>query len=375
MPNGRILYCGKYNGFAGGIERYAYQTAIHLGNAGWSVDWYGEESGRGEDVFRKGFDDILTLSDALQQNYDLVILHKILEISILQQLRKRFGEKLVFLAHDHDLYCPRSYYYTPFGRTNCHRAFSPLRCGVCARLVSPRKWKGIRKNVSETLEELREHHAAVLSAFMQNNLQRNGFCPERIHRLPPVIDIPKEFRRNAKSDKLEILFLGQLIRGKGADLLLDALQNLSIPWHATIVGDGNDKTMLENMAKSLGLFDRITFTGWVNAPETYFASCDVTVFPSRWQEPFGLSGAEALAHGVPVVAFDIGGVREWLDDGVSGFVVPEKDVHAMAGKLEMLYNSPDLRDTMGVAGMEQMRSKFSKEHFIAAMQQIIQAVK
>ena len=58
---------------------------------------------------------------------------------------------------------------------------------------------------------------------------------------------------------------------------------------------------------------RVRFTGWQEDTDPCFARCDVAVFPSRWQEPFGLSGAEALGHGVPVVAFDTGGVRERLE--------------------------------------------------------------
>ena len=109
---------------------------------------------------------------------------------------------------------------------------------------------------------------------------------------------------------LRILYLGQLIRGKGADLLLEALRLLTLPWRASIVGDGGDRGMLEAAAARYGIADRVGFTGWRSDPEKCFAEHDVAVFPSRWQEPFGLSGAEAQAHGLPVVGFDVGGGRE-----------------------------------------------------------------
>ena len=376
MKEGRILYCGEDTGFSGGIERYAFQTARLLREAGWRVDWCGIRPGRDEERFRSGFD---TFSDAKLpelpgEDYDLVLLHKLPELDFLSRLRARFGERAVFLAHDHDLYCPRRYYYTPFGRINCHRACSPFRCFLCSRLVSPRKWGTLKRHHGALLRELREHHAAVLSGFMKDNLLLNGFRAEKVHTLPPVIPAAENVGEENSQGALNILFLGQLIRGKGADLLFRALALLEIPWRATVVGDGNDRPMLENLAAELKIADRIRFTGWLNDPEHCFDGCDAAVFPSRWQEPFGLSGAEALAHGLPVAAFDVGGVREWLEDGVGGFAVPEKDIRALAGKLELFYRDPALRRRMGAAGRERIRERFAPERFLQAVRELTESV-
>jgi len=132
--------------------------------------------------------------------------------------------------------------------------------------------------------------------------------------------------------------------------------------------------MLETLAVALGIADRIQFTGWLDDPESCFADCDVVVFPSRWQEPFGLSGAEALAHGVPVVAFDTGGVREWLDDGRGGFVVPEKDLQAMADKLDTLASDSALRREMGENGRRLILERFTPECFLTAVNRLAAAV-
>lgn len=376
MEKGEILYCGEFTGFEGGIERYAFRTALLLREAGWRVHWCGRRPGRGEEQFRSGFDRVFSADElpADMPEVRAVILHKLPDINLLEQLKKRFGSRLVFLAHDHDLYCPRRHYYTPFGRTNCHRVFRPFRCGICSHLSSPRNWPGPGMGRSALLRCLRGCHAAVLSSFMKENLVRNRFQGNMIHRLPPVIDVPPAERKDPENAELNILYLGQLIRGKGVDLLLPALALLRIPWRATVAGDGNDRAMLEDLAKTLGIAHRIRFTGWLNDPESCFESCDVAVFPSRWQEPFGLSGAEALAHGVPVVAFDTGGVREWLDDGVSGFIVPERDSTAMAARLEQLYREPDTRKRMGQAGVRRMRKDFSPECFRTAFEQLIVAV-
>ncbi|MBO4620097.1 MAG: glycosyltransferase family 4 protein [Victivallales bacterium] len=376
MPN-NILFIGGPTGFAGGIEQYAFQTAKFLRENGLRVDWCGfGENVRDSQAFLSGFDRSATTEQVLTEsdNYALVALHKLPSFKLLNALRAKFGERLVFWAHDHDLYCPRRHYYTPFGRTNCHRAYAPLRCWLCAHVTNPRHWKSLHSNHSALLRELKGHHAVVLSAFMAENLRKNGFTAEKIHLLNPAIQPFDYISNKFNSNMLNIIYLGQLIRGKGVDLLLEALGKLTIPWHARIVGDGPDRAMLENLADRLGIRDRLEFTGWLEKPGAILSQSDVAVFPSRWQEPFGLSGAEAQAHGVPVVAFDVGGVREWLEDGVTGYVVPPLDTMAMADRLTKLFQDPALRRSLGENARRRMQERFSPEHFLAGFQKLLSEV-
>ena len=377
MTDCNILYIGGPTGFAGGIERYACQTASLLRESGSHVTW----CGFGEDVrdsqrFLNSFDRSATLEQVLAEpdNYALIALHKLPNINTLNALRVKFGERLVFWAHDHDLYCPRRHYYTPFGRTNCQRAFAPLRCWLCSHVTKPHNWKSLHSDHSALLSELKDHHAVVLSEFMAANLQKNGFDPQRTHLIHPAIQIYDYNSKLLNTKKINIIFIGQLIRGKGADLLLEALSILRIPWHAKIVGDGSDRALLETQASRLGIRDHLEFTGWLEKPEELLPQSDVAVFPSRWQEPFGLAGAEAQAHALPVVAFDVGGVREWLEDGVTGFVVPPKDTQAMANRLAELFQGPTLRHSLGENARRHMQEHFSPNHFLDSFQQLVEAV-
>jgi len=378
MNGRRILFLGEFTGFAGGIERYAWRTACLLRRNGFQIDWCGRTPARDEALFGSGFDRILLPEELLagDMDYGLAALHKLPELSFLNALRRHFGERLVFWAHDHDLYCPRRHYYTPFGRINCHRAYAPCRCALCARISSPRSWKYLRAGHGALLRELRGHHAVVLSHFMGGNLLRNGFSSEKIHLLYPVIETAEPVGSvSAENGPLKILFLGQLIRGKGADLLLDALERLAIPWQAQLAGEGSDRGLLEDRVKSSPrLRDRVVFSRWLTDPENAVKSCDVVVFPSRWQEPFGLSGAEGASCGKPVVAFDVGGVREWLDDGVTGFAVPEKDTAAMAEKLELLGCDPRLRREMSEAGRRLVGERFSSGRFLSCWDDLMKRV-
>jgi glycosyltransferase involved in cell wall biosynthesis len=120
-------------------------------------------------------------------------------------------------------------------------------------------------------------------------------------------------------------------RLKGGLILLDCLptirEALNRPLHVTFAGDGPDRKLWETRATDLqaaseGLsFD---FPGWVSgdALDSILADSDLLVMPSLWPEPFGLSGPEAGLRGVPAAAFAVGGISDWLKDGVNGYLAP-----------------------------------------------------
>ena len=327
----RILFVGRFVGFAGGIERYAFAWAKQLAAEGATVDYVGCEPSRNEDLFRTAFRAVH--AGVPETDYDEVVLHKLISEVAVRGLIARFGDRLSFFAHDHDLYCPRHHYYTPFGRRNCTRAFSAVRCRLCSLVTHPRNWSAaLARPSSALLGALRSCRAYVISPFMRENLIRNGFAPSRIALAPAFVRAGDHPHPKRPADApLRILFIGQLIAGKGCDLLLEAVRRVKVPWRLAVAGDGKDRPRLEATARGL-TGGEVRFLGWVADPESLFDDADVLAFPSRWQEPFGLSGAEAVAHGVPVVAFDVGGVRTWAD--ATCRLVPPGDVDAFARALE-----------------------------------------
>jgi len=93
----------------------------------------------------------------------------------------------------------------------------------------------------------------------------------------------------------------------------------------------------------------------------------VVVVPSRWPEPFGIVGIEAMAHGRPVVAFGVGGIPEWLTDGVGGFVVPPADVATMAGRIVSVLANPAEAEAMALRGRARVLRDFSEEAHLAKL--------
>ena len=357
-----ILYIGKYNAIIGGIERYMQKSAELLQRNGFTVHYrYLENGGRDESAFASAFATIKKFSpdDELLQSCDMIIVHNIIDVKYLQYLP---AERTFFFAHDHNIYCRRHHYYTFIGRINCHRPYNKFICQLCS----------LGRNQAPPLKEYRNFPALVLSDFVGENLHKNGF--EKVVKLPAFIPPAENPREIMPGGVLRILFLGQLIRGKGADLMLKILAQLDIPFACTIAGEGNDRPMLEKMVKKLNLSDKVNFTGFVSKPETLYRQCDIFCFPIRWQEPFGRVALEAMAHGVPVMAFDLGGVREYLDANC-GLPVPEKDFAAAAAALKQLYLHPEKSAQLGDEARKLVKEKFSESAFIEKFTRLCEALK
>ncbi len=375
MRRAKILFIGEYIGFFGGIERYAYQTALELRRNGFEVFYSGTTEAKDAPVFSAAFSGVLSREESVvDKNYSLVVLHKLCPFEYLETLRRNYGERLVFFAHDHDVYCPRRHYYTPFGRTNCRRSFSRPRCAVCAALSNP---KGRTRSVGESaklLAELRGHRAVVISNFMRENLANNGFAKPDVFLVPPFAESVERRKSFFKDGVLRILFLGQLVKGKGVDLLLEAAVRLKIPFELTIAGDGSDAGNLKKLAAKLGLAEKTKFAGWVSDTSALFENADLLAFPSRWQEPFGLVGLESISRGVPAVGFAVGGVGEWLKDSVSGFSVSGRDTAQFAAAIEKFFNGGDssLALRLGESSADFAERNFSRSEFLKSFKNLLE---
>lgn len=143
-----------------------------------------------------------------------------------------------------------------------------------------------------------------------------------------------------------LLFVGRLDPDKGPLTALEALARL--PPGATLEiigpGSGSQRRALEEAAVRLGVADRVRLAEVPRAElGPSYRRADVFVFPSRWEEPFGLTPLEAMACGTPVVGTGSGGSGEFLRDGVNCLRVPREDPEAMAAAVRRLARDPELR--------------------------------
>ena len=183
-----------------------------------------------------------------------------------------------------------------------------------------------------------------------------------------------EFRRrhSIPADRAIVVQVSWIIPEKGiADLLETArlviARNPNVQF--VIVGEGAYREQYTREAATMGLGDRVTWTGMSRDPfgEGVFDAADVVCQMSRWEEVFGWMIAEAMAHGKPVVATRVGGIPELIADGVSGYLVDRGDAEAARARVLELLSDPKLRAAMGQAARETVSDKFDLRKNVAQL--------
>jgi glycosyltransferase involved in cell wall biosynthesis len=216
----------------------------------------------------------------------------------------------------------------------------------------------------------------VATEFMKEELLRNGFRPEQIEIHAPVPRSAEEAFRCSFDDRNRMVYAGQIIRGKGVDVLLEALALVRTRFECVVLGDGNHRAHCEALSARLGLTDRVKFAGFVPQPEiaAYYRDASLSVMSSVWPEPFGATGLEAMRCGLPVVAFNAGGIREWLIDGWNGFLVPWMDRERYAASVEELLSDKSLARKMGEHGRQWVGERFGFPKYISGLEDLFSRV-
>lgn len=194
--------------------------------------------------------------------------------------------------------------------------------------------------------------------------------------VPPGIDESWFQVERHHQENITLLFWGRLEAEKGiGDLLLAmkmAQEEFSIAkLHLTLIGEGNLRETYKHQARELGIGQQVTFCNWLSEQEIQklAASATLGVFPSRI-ESFGLSMAEAMAAGLPIIATRVGALPEFIEDGVTGTLVPSGDVPALAKAIADCLNHSEHRETMARAGREKVRQLFSWDQAAEKMLEI-----
>lgn len=359
----RILFVSNLGGFCSGVERFIYDSAQALRDAGFSVYALFAHIPDPTSGLLKIFERVATELEDMPDEFDMVFLHKTDNPELVRKLRHMYP--VLVYVHDHDYCCPRGQKCYPFTGKYCSLPANSFHCRLCSPIVK-KPGGGIALMQWSRFEQLRNeirncHAFAVASDFMHNELVHDKFEKEKIHKLFPICGVPEV--PDWKGSCETIIYVGQLLKSKGVDLFLNALSKLSSPWRAVIVGARHGGNDLKALAAKLDIAHRITFTGWVDDPSDYFRRAGISVFPSRWQEPFGIAGLEAMRHSLPVVGFNVGGVGEWLKDGKNGISVPPEDVDGMADALSQLLEERNLARQLGENGRG-FAAAFDKNRFL-----------
>ncbi|MFE1308914.1 glycosyltransferase family 4 protein [Streptomyces sp. NPDC058755] len=202
------------------------------------------------------------------------------------------------------------------------------------------------------------------------SLVYNGF--DMAATLPP----PPSFGRRRR-----LLLVGRLSPRKGQDVAIEALSLLVQRGHDVVlelVGDTFDgyqwyEAGLRRQAASLGLADRVEFTGYRTDTSSAYAKADVILVPSTL-ESFGNVAVEGLAAGRPVLATAVGGLPEIVEDGVNGILFPPGDAAALAAGVGHLLSDPAKAAVMGAHGARAVRARFGKDRFAQGISAAVASV-
>ena len=238
----------------------------------------------------------------------------------------------------------------------CLALYFPRRCG---QLSAGAMVHGYRWATEQRLLLARYTAAVVASHHMRDEMARNGVPEDRLHVLPLFSTMGSDVPAGAgESDT--VLFAGRMTPLKGGHVLIAAAARaarmMGRPVRLVMAGDGPQMETWRQLAASLGV--RLELAGWVNLQDrarVYGRGLLVAV-PSLWPEPFGLVGLDAAALGRPAVAFNVGGIRDWLTDGVNGRLVePAAGADGFAEALVALLNDSAERERMGERALEVAR--------------------
>jgi GalNAc-alpha-(1->4)-GalNAc-alpha-(1->3)-diNAcBac-PP-undecaprenol alpha-1,4-N-acetyl-D-galactosaminyltransferase len=212
-----------------------------------------------------------------------------------------------------------------------------------------------------------------------------GFFPPRLRRRIAVIPNPfvppppasAESPAHAEATQQPALIaVGRLHRDKGFDILLEAFSLLGDEhpeWRLTVLGEGEERGHLETLRDELHLGGRVSFPGRVKDPYPFMRRATLFVLPSR-AEGFPLALCEALACGLPAVCTDCaGGVRDIVQDGVNGVLVPVGDATALARALKRLMTDESERRRLARRAPEVVE-RFSPEKTMDAWESLLREV-
>ena len=367
----RILQVIEVLAPVGGAQRTALDTIGLLEAAGHEVFVLHQDAGVDDDRVRyaryphSGVPDRIHAFDP-----DIVHVH---EAAMPANLEPVLAVRpVVHTLHDFSFGCSTGSKYFRNG-TVCTRPHGRGCFGVglargCLHRLDPRSAVARYKQIQNELPRLRTAAGIVVhSRFMHHVALENGVPTERMSIVPlftasvsdPQVPLPER----------TVAFAGRITPEKGVDLLIEALAVHPYAWDRLLVaGDGWDRDRCERLARDRGLGERVEFLGHRDAQgvrET-LARARVVAFPSRWPEPFGIVGLEAMAVGRPVVATAVGGIPEWLDDGHTGILVPPGDAAALGWAIRSLLADPARAAEFGAEGRRQVE-RFSPEAYLAGL--------
>ncbi len=265
----------------------------------------------------------------------------------------------------------------------CLAHYYPHRCGG----LNPRTMWSQYQFQKKRLSLLSGYSAIVVSSSHMVREYRKYGLPDPSVVYYPIAPVElKECSGDHQQtgEPWRLLFLARMDPLKGGGVMLEALPSVARavarPLHVTLAGDGQARSALERQAAQVAADNpllKFDFTGWLDEAQRgkIFRDCSLLIVPSLLPEPFGMVGLEAGMFGVPAVAFDVGGISDWLKDGVNGTLAPGNPPRAvgLSDAIVRCLGRQDLYENLRLGARDQAQ-QFSMKNHLALLLPILTRV-
>lgn len=312
-------------------------------------------------IFKIGFDSIDRIAENMikkivkKEKPDLIHVHDIFILPSIVNISKEFNIPLVITIRD------------PLPKKISHNY------NIMIRLVST---YFLNKRNEILINNIKKSDKIIaISYFIKDLLIKQGISDTKIdviYNLPPYwstdgnIDMKKD-----NTESFLILFAAsRLYEEKGMHILIGAINKVVKKGITNIkliiAGEGPQKKELEQMSDIYNIRKYVEFIGQISHDKIkeFYVNCDIILFPSIYTEPLGRVAIEAGIVGKPIIATNIGGIPEIVDDKITGLLVPPRDIENLSDAIIELVNNKDLRERLGKNARVKITRKFEPGHIV-----------
>lgn len=288
---------------------------------------------------------------------DIAHCHNLIGMSLgIIDVVKKYGAKVCVTLHDNWGFCYKNTILDNKGEL-CANVFSCEKCLPALTAEDMYIPIGVRKSYfRRTLEKVDAFISP--SQYLANSYLRAGFNYHKMHVLWNGIDTARFVGvKKISSEKIRITYVGYFGKHKGIELLIKAvsmLKNKNI--EINLIGAGEEQDNYKKLAAENGCLHQLRFWGKIANQDigNAYAETDIYCLPSIWPENQPVSITEAMACGIPVIASDLGGNRELVKDGKTGFLFKAGDEEDLMNKIKCFIDDRSLVERFGSAGKKIM---------------------
>ena len=302
-----------------------------------------------------------------QESPDVIVVHLCANDAVIKTLSKL--KPTIQFVHNHVHYCSSgsklwkfpNYKLCPLQQPNlkCILNHYFRRCGSVRGMI-PLKNYARTQRLKDALKMV--DRIIVVTEFMRRNLEAAGISKQKTETIPPIInECHCKISDHRMSSNL-ILYVGSISSNKGLPYLVRALLHVTTPFELVVAGEGYLKENVEQLCKRLGLTDKVHFLGFQKRSSLckLYRDCSVMVVPSVYPEPFGMVGIEAMRHGRPVIAFNVGGIPEWLEHEQNGYLIQPFNITELGERINILLSDKEKALKMGKRGCQLYEERFTQ---------------